>query len=275
MKIDGFLDKYSFFDIIKPHHNKGSGFLSRGGQSIEGQICFDMCLNGNNYVVQANSLLGGRQALSINSAKLIRAAIMQVVRDDIELKPYIITIGELSNLLNVSKSNLYRDIEKITDEILTSHVDVRMEYGEKLRWKKINWVSFIEYQSDAGIAIKLNSDLKPYLLNLREKYTQYTLENILVMKSIYAIRIFELLQEKIIVKLIPTTGLYIEMSVIYIRECCGCENKYEKFSHFKSRVLDVAVNEINRVTLYNVTYIYIKKGKVIDGIKFHVNMSYH
>lgn len=271
--MDHVIDKYVVFVVI--NKTERSHFMSRGGQSIEGQLCFHMCLNGNNYVVQSNSLLGGKQALSINSAKLICSAIMQVVRDDIELKPYIITISELSNLLNISKSNLYRDIEKITDEILTSHVDVRMEYGEKLKWKKINWVSFIEYQSDAGVAIKLNNDLKPYLLNLREKYTQYTLDNILAMKSIYAIRIFELLQEKIIVKLIPKNGLYIEMSVKYIRECCDCEDKYEKFSHFKSRVLDTAVNEINRVTLYHINYTYIKKGKLIDGIKFFINMLYH
>ena len=53
------------------------------------------------------------------------------------------------------------------------------------------------------------------------------------------------------------------------------EDKYEKFSHFKSRVLDTAVNEINRVTLYHINYTYIKKGKLIDSIKFFINMSYH
>lgn len=249
--------------------------MLRDGKQIDGQMVFDMCLNTGNYVVQSNNLVGGRQALSINSAKIVRAAIMQVVRDDTDIKPYIVTIPELSEILNISRSNLYRDIENITNEIMESHVDVRAEHNEKVKFKKINWVSFIEYQSDIGLAIKLNNALKPYLLNLRERYTQYTLDNILAMKSVYAIRIFELLQEKIILKVIPKNGTNVSMSVDYIRECCGCEDKYVRFSHFKSRVLDSAIKEINRVTLYNVGYSYIKKGKAVNGISFHVNMKYH
>lgn len=61
---------------------------------------------------------------------------------------------------------------------------------------KIPWVSKCEYQADVGVAIKLNDELKPLLLNLKERYTQYTLDNILTMKSVYAIRIFELLQKE-------------------------------------------------------------------------------
>lgn len=249
--------------------------MSRGKKQVDGQLVFEMCLNTGNYVVQSNSLVGGRQALSINSAKIVRTAIMQVVRDDIDMKPYIVTIPELSEILNISRSNLYRDIDSITNEIMESHVDVRADSAEKVKFKKINWVSFIEYQSDIGLAIKLNNDLKPYLLNLKEKYTQYTLDNILAMKSIYAIRIFELLQEKILLKLIPLNGLDICMLIDYIRECCDCEDKYLKFSHFKSRVLDSAMKEINRVTLYHVEYLCLKKGKKIDRILFHINMKYH
>ena len=40
--------------------------------------------------------------------------------------------------------------------------------------------------------------MKPYLLGLQNNYTEYTLDNILAMKSVYGIRIFELLQEKTI-----------------------------------------------------------------------------
>jgi plasmid replication initiation protein len=126
-----------------------------------------------------------------------------------------------------------------------------------------------------GFAIKLNSDMKPYLLNLRQNYTQYTLDNILSMKSIYGVRIFELLNEKIKLRTLPRKGMDIEMSLQYIRECCDCENKYERFSQLKTRVIDRAVEEINRVTSYKVSYDYIKTGKAVTGINFHVNMKYH
>ena len=60
-----------------------------------------------------------------------------------------------------------------------------------------------------------------------------------------------------------------------MRECLDCENKYLEFSNFKARVIDTAVKEINRVTLYRVSYDVIKKGRAADKIKFYVNMVYH
>lgn len=249
--------------------------MGRKLKQIEGQLCFDMCLNESNYVVQANNLISGKQSLSLNGAKILRTAIMQIQRDDEELKPYIIKTGELAELLHITKDNIYRVIDSVSDELIGSYVEARADYGAKKKFKKINWVSFCEYDADIGFAIKLNSDMKPYLLNLKERYTQYTLDNILSMKSIYGVRIFELLNEKIKTKTLPRTGTDIEMTIQYIRECCDCEEKYERFSQFKIRVLDRAIEEINRVTLYRVSYDYIKTGKAVTGIKFHVNMSYH
>ena len=52
---------------------------------------------------------------------------MQIAKEDKELKPYIITISELAKLLNVPKSNIYRDIDSITDDILNNPVYVREE----------------------------------------------------------------------------------------------------------------------------------------------------
>ena len=92
--------------------------MGRGKKVIDGQLSFDFSLDKDNYVVQANDLIGGKQALKLNSAKLIRAAIMQIVPEDDELKPYVVSIKEIAELLGVSESNLYRDIDDITDDII-------------------------------------------------------------------------------------------------------------------------------------------------------------
>lgn len=250
--------------------------MARGKKTLDGQLSFDFCLDTRNYVVQANNLIGGKQALRLNSAKLIRSAIMQVVRDDEELKPYIITVKELAELLGVSASNVYRDIEEITDDIIKNPVYVKEEIiGKSVKWIKIPWVSKCEYNSDIGVAIKLNEELKPFLINLKEHYTQYTLQEVLTMKSVYAIRIFEMLQSKIMSRMLPKDGTDIEISVQEIRECCDCEDKYPAFGNFKDKVIDKAVSEINRVTMFRVDYSYRKKSRTVVAIIFHVNMMYH
>ncbi|MDE6435169.1 MAG: replication initiation protein [Lachnospiraceae bacterium] len=250
--------------------------MARGAKQIDGQISFDFCIDTENYVVQANSLIGGKQALKLNSAKLIRSAVMQVVREDEELKPYIITIKDLSELLNVPASNIYRDIEDITDDILKNPVYIREEYnGKTINFIKIPWVTRCEYKSDIGVALKLNDELKPFLVGLRKNYTQYTLQEVLSMKSIYGIRIFEMLQSKIMSKVIPKEGVKLKIPVQEIRECCDCEDKYPAFGNFRIKVIEAAVKEINRVTMLRVSYAYIKKSRNIVGIEFDVNMRYH
>lgn len=250
--------------------------MARGHKKIEGQIAFDFCLDTRNYVCQANTLVGGKQALKLNSAKLIRAAIMQVVKGDEELKPYIVSIMDLAELLGIPASNIYRDVDSITDDIISNPVYIREEKaGKTVRFIKIPWVSRCEYNSDVGIAIELNDKLKPFLLNLKEHYTQYTLQEVLVMKSVYAIRIFEMLQSRIMSKILPKDGTDIEVSVQEIRECCDCEDKYPAFGNFKAKVIDKAVREINRVTMFTVSYSYVKEKRNVVAIIFHVNMNYH
>lgn len=249
--------------------------MARGRKQIEGQLSFDFCLDTRNYVVQANALIGGKQALKLNSAKLIRSAIMQVVRDDEELKPYIITIKELSELLGIQKSNIYRDIEDMTDDIIKNPVYVReIKEGKTVRFIKIPWATRCEYKADVGVAIKLNEELKPFLISLKEHYTQYTLGEVLAMRSVYAIRIFEILQSKIMNGNVPVSGTHVVLSVQELRECCDCENKYLAFGDFQKRVISKAVSEINRVTYYDLSFTYQKSGRSVVSIDFFIILKF-
>lgn len=63
---------------------------------LNGQLCFDFNTNTEHYVVQSNELLEGKQNLKLNSAKIVRALIMQIKPDDEELKSYFISVQELA-----------------------------------------------------------------------------------------------------------------------------------------------------------------------------------
>lgn len=92
------------------------------------------------------------------------------------------------------------------------------------------------------------------------------------MKSVYAIRIYEIIMSKMTIKNIPSNGVPIEIKIEDIRKTCGCENKILKLSEFKRKVLDISAQEITNKTEYNVTYDNgEKEGKKILSIIFHVN----
>lgn len=246
---------------------------SKKSLCMDGQICFDMNTNSEHYVVQANEFIEGKQNLKLNSAKIMRTLIMQIKPDDDDFHSYVIGITELSKLLGIGSENLYRTIDSITDDILTNHVAIKDRRENK--FIKIQWVTSCEYKKGLGLAVTMNPLLKPFLLNLQDHYTQYQLEDILAMKSVYAIRLYELIQKEHMLKFIPKTGTYIILSVKDIRAACNCEDKYEKISQFKAKVLDVAVKEIQRTTMYTISYDCLKNGRSIESIRFFVNLAYH
>lgn len=241
------------------------------------QLTFeDFSFDTSNFVVQSNELSMAKQTLSLNAAKLVRGAIMQIRPEDEEFAPYILKISELAEFLGISKSNLYRDIDKITDEISKNDVQFKVIKGNRERCRKIPWVSYCDYDTYKGVAIKLNPELKPYLLSLQKNYNQYAFEDISNIHSVYSIRIFELIQSHILVKMIPEEGLFIDIPIKTIREALDCEDSYERISNFKEKVLDIAMRDINDYTMFSVSYKCLKEhGRAFDTVRFYVNMVYH
>lgn len=219
--------------------------------------------------LQPHTIINAKQDLKLNSTKLLRSAILQSVQDNGEIQPYNITIKELASLLGISPSNLYRDVECITDDIMNHPVYIRETANEEpTHYIEMPWISLCGYSAESGISLKLNKELRPLLVQLKQHYTQSMLETVLKMKSVYSIRVFELLLSRMTEKHVPANGTHIILSVQEIKEACACDNKYDSFSNFKVKVIDTAVTEINKTTNYNLSFTYKKNGKLVTGIDF-------
>lgn len=227
----------------------------------------EMCLNVENQVVMSNDLIKSKSNLSLNELKLLRLTIMQVIAEDKDLMTYQVNIIDLAKLLDISSSNIYRDIDEITTHLLQEIVFIG-DGNPKHKWKKFQWCSSCKYENGV-ITIKLHNNLKPYLLQLKKHYTQYMLQDILMLKTVYAVRIYELLREemknqKVYADKTATIKLDLEM----IRKATNTEDKYKTISMFRARVIDGAVKEINEKLGYYVTYELIKHSRKIVGFKF-------
>lgn len=242
-------------------------------KQIEGQLRLPISNDMENYVVQANDLIAGKQGLSLDTAKFMRTIIMQIKPEDTEFNEYHVTTSQAAKLLGVSKSNLYKKMRSVSKEITDHPVDIFSH--EQKKFVTYPWVSMVYYDDTDGLVITINEKLRPFLLGLKEHYTQYHLSEIMQMRSIFAIRIFELLQKDNLFKYLPEDGTYIDLKVEDIRIACDCEKKLTRYSDFKKRVLDKACEEIERTTTYTVSYTEIKNGRTIETIRFHVNMEYH
>lgn len=229
----------------------------------------DMNLNSSNLVVMSNDLIKSKSNLSLNEIKILRLAIMQVIKEDKDLQTYKVNVTELADLLAIDRHGIYQEVDKITTSLLKEIVYIG-DGNPKHKWKKFQWCSSCQYEAGV-LTIKLHDDLKPYLLNLSELYTQYMLEDILYLKSVYSIRIYELIREEMrYQKVFADHEANIYLPIDMIRKATDTENKYQQYGMFKERVIEAAINEINDKLVYYISYEPVKESRKVIGFKFNI-----
>jgi len=230
----------------------------------------ELCTNTDNWVVMGNSLLKGKSSLSSTQAKLLRVAIMQVKIDDDGIGAYHIKAKELAELLNLDETHYSRDLQKACYELAEKTIKIET-HNPKKPWKVMPWIGYIEYSEKAEVIIQLNSWLSPYLIGLKQNgnYTQYVLDCILSMNSIFSIRIYELLKMKLANDELPMGGIVVRLTNEEIRKATESENKLLKNSHFKEKILEVATREISEKTDFQVSFTQKKlHGRAYDTVDF-------
>jgi plasmid replication initiation protein len=119
-------------------------------------------------------------------------------------------------------------------------------------------------EKDLTVYLRLDETLLPYLTALKENYTSYILENVLVMKSKYSIRLYEILKSYA-----NLNECIIQVETLKDKLQCA---EYPVYNNFKVRVLDMAINEINNYTDIRVSYKPIRENRRIVALKFTVDL---
>lgn len=234
-----------------------------------------MNLNQNNLVVMSNDLIKSKSNLSLNEIKLLRLAIMQVIKEDTDFQTYKVNVTDLAKLLNIPRQNIYHEAYDICRHLLQEIVYVG-DGNPKHKWKMFQWCSSCQYE-EGYITIRLHDSLKPYLINLSKLYTQYVLEDILFLKSVHSIRVYELIRQEMKYSQVyadKTAEVYLDIDTI--RKATNTEDKYPKYGMFKERVIQTAVDEINEKLGYHISYEVKKHSRKVIGFTFYLESKvYH
>lgn len=225
------------------------------------------------YVCVSNAFVKANQDLNPVETKLLRLMISQIVKTDEKLKEYTVSSKELSEIFgNAVSDNFYRIdyMEQITRNLLKQII--KIDYGKK-RWDMFQIFSKCKYDNGL-LTMQLHDEMKPFLIALKDKYTQYQIGKIIGMSSNYAIRIFELIQEKRKsqqdVKFIEN----YEFTLEELRTATNTIDKLKQMVHFKTRVLDIAMREITYNAGYSAEYKEIKNGRKIIGFVIELHPQY-
>lgn len=218
-------------------------------------------MNEEYSVTKSNNLIMSKYDLSLQEQKLILVLASMIEPNDKDFKIYELGIKSFSELLELKNNDIYKQLDKITDSLLTKRLYIR----EKGGWTKFNWLSSAKYMNGEGkILMRFDPFLKPYLIGLNNFFTTYKLENILSLKSKYTIRIFEILKSN---KFKSNVSIEIDE----FKNLIGATKKtYELYGDFKRNILVKSQNEIKEKTDISFEFEEIKTGRRVTALKFYI-----
>lgn len=205
--------------------------------------------------------------LSAQQQKILLYVISQISPFDKEFKEYTFDIKDFCEICGLDEKNsgyyteLKQQIKKIADK--SSWIEFNDDEEVLVRW-----IEKPKIKKNSGIIkIRLDEDLKPYLLQLKANYTQYDIIYTLNFKSKYSIRLYELIKSIHYNELDDYERTY---KLEDLKKSLGAES-YTKFSHFKDRVLETAVNEVNLFSDKFIRYKTIRQGRSIEYIRIYIH----
>ena len=223
----------------------------------------------NGLVVKDNALINASYNLELTEQRLVMLAIInarelgQGITADSKLE---IHASDYAKLFNVSPDASYKALKEAVNNLFNRQFSYTAEYKKtgKVGIVRSRWVSRIFYVDDlALLEITFAPDVVPLITRLEEHFTKYEAKQVAHLTSKYATRLYELL---IAWREVGKTPVF---ELQQLRKNLGVEDdEYQRMHHFKSRVLETAITQINEHTDIKATYEQHKKGRTITGFSF-------
>lgn len=206
-------------------------------------------------IIKSNALIEARYSLGVLEQKTIIHAVSKLKKNERFVQ---FSIKEISEVM-YSSGRRHSEIRKITNALMDSRLYFTND--EENRQLDVRWISSAEY-FNGNIKLEFSDMLIPHLMSLKERFTTYNIENIMVLSNKYSIRLYELLKQY------QKIGKRI-ISIENLKKIFILENKYKYFKDLEKRVIKKAVEEINESTDIYITYKkIIRTGKKIEKIEF-------
>ena len=235
-------------------------------------------------VVEHNSLITSIAKMDKTPLKMFELAVSLI---DTENPPKDQTVylskQELFAFFKVDDSNKHSRFKEAIEKMQKqAFFQIKKEQDKGFKYISIVPIPYVEWTDyNDEVKIEFHREIMPYLINLKNNFTQHALSDIAELNSKYAIILYRWLsmnynqyehysvkggrrEEQVESYCNPT------ISIRDLREMTDTVNEYLDFRNFEKRILKNGIEEITNHTSFNVTYDKVKKGRSIDSIVFHI-----
>lgn len=221
----------------------------------------------NDLVIKTNRLNQAFQVLSLAEFHIVQLAIVDARETGTGLTtdtPLRIDALRYAEVFKTTRQNAYIRMKEAEESLFNRRFSFFDEAGKLV---KSRWISQVRYLDNEGaIEIVFTPAVVQGISRIdgvKEFFTHYLLSQTSQLKSIYSSRLYELLIQW------QSTGTTPIFDLQDFRLQLGLDiHEYKLMSDFKKRVLDLAVNDINKKTDIITSYQQYKKGRLITGFSF-------
>lgn len=228
----------------------------------------------NNLVVSSNDLVHAKYDLSLWQKRVFVYAISQLEKDSKDFEPIKMNIADIIKFYKGSDGaktyNAIIEAPKSLDRTLEIPY-VSKEGGLRYGFVKLlqNYTLPADSQAiNQYIEVCFNNDLRPHLLELKEKFLKYDIRNVIDLQSTYSFRVFEILKSYEYKK-------EVEFDIDYLREVLEVKNIYKSYKDFKRRIIDKAQEDLLKYC--DISFVYrekkASKGKKIEALIFTIQKN--
>lgn len=219
-------------------------------------------------VVKDNALVNAAYKLTLAEQRLILLSIVVARKEEkgIDANNHlIISASDYMQLFDVTKQTAYEALKDASKHLFSREFNYQSK-DKKGRITNIRsrWVSEVAY-TDMTATVKLifAPSVVPMITQLEKQFTSYEIEKVADLTSTYAIRLYEII---ICWKSAKKTPIF---ELEDFRKKMGVNaDEYKLMHHFKARVLDIAINQINKNTDIKIKVEQHKAGRSISGFSF-------
>ncbi|MBP4077506.1 RepB family plasmid replication initiator protein [Enterococcus faecalis] len=235
-------------------------------------------------VVEHNSLITSIAKMDKTPLKMFELAVSCInTKEPPKDHTVYLSKEELFAFFKVSDNDKHSRFKQAVENMQKqAFFQIKEEVGKGFKFRSIVPIPYVEwtdYHDD--VKIEFHREIMPYLINLKQNFTQHALSDIAELNSKYSIILYRWLsmnynqyehysykggrrEEQVEAYRNPT------ISMRELREMTDTVDEYPRFDRLEHRVLKEPIEEINENTSFNVTYDKIKKGRSIDSIVFHI-----
>lgn len=217
-------------------------------------------------VYKSNKVIEAGYKLTLNEQRIILACIAQInstnsltITDTFEL-----SAKDFAKIFSVSEARAYHALIEVTKSLFNRYViiDNPDSKNTKITRTQTHWISSIDHiPSEGKLIVRFAQRMLPYLGQLKGSFTRYKLEHVGAMKSIYGIRLYELLMQW------QTLGTR-EVEIAWLKKQFQIEQEYNRMYDLKKYVIEPGIKDINTYSNYTVSWTQRKTGRHVTHLTF-------